>query len=139
MPERMFDGFDHTRHRKEVEERWGRTAYARGDSWWRSRSEDEQKAFEQELTGLDAGWVDAASRGVLPTSAEAQDLARRHVTWLSGVPGVPRDDDGSVSREYLRGLGDMYVTDPRFASNYGGRNGAELVQAALGEWLVRSD
>ncbi len=31
MPENMFDGFDHTRHKDEVEKRWGSDAYASGD------------------------------------------------------------------------------------------------------------
>jgi len=28
MAEKMFDGFDHTRYKDEVEERWGQDAYA---------------------------------------------------------------------------------------------------------------
>lgn len=138
MPEHMFDGFDHTRYREEVQERWGHEAYADGDSWWRGRSDAEKESFGKELAGLNADWAAAAARGVEPTSAEAQDLAQRHMTWLSGVPGVPRMKDGSLPTGYIRGLGDMYVTDPRFASNYGGRGGAELVRDALGAWLSRS-
>ncbi|WP_104116089.1 MerR family transcriptional regulator [Arthrobacter sp. B1805] len=138
MPEHMFDGFDHTRYREEVQERWGHEAYAHGDSRWRGRSDAEKESFGKELAGLNADWAAAAARGIEPTSAEAQDLAQRHMTWLSGVPGVPRTKDGSLPTGYVRGLGDMYVTDPRFASNYGGRGGAELVRDALGEWLSRS-
>ena len=33
MAEEMFEGFDHTEHRAEVEERWGAQAYADGDRW----------------------------------------------------------------------------------------------------------
>lgn len=135
MPEQMFDGFDHTRYREEVEDRWGADAYAQGDSWWRSASPDERKSFGEELAALNAGWADAALRGIDATSAEAQELAQRHVAWLSGVPGAPREKNGSLSGEYVSGLADMYVSDPRFAANYGGQDGAELVRAALGEWL----
>ena len=28
MAEEMFDGFDHTQYKEEVEERWGKDAYA---------------------------------------------------------------------------------------------------------------
>ena len=38
MAEEMFNGFDHTRYKEEVEERWGKDGYARGDSWWRGMS-----------------------------------------------------------------------------------------------------
>ena len=38
MAEKMFDGFDHTRYRDEVEQRWGSDAYARSDAWWRGIS-----------------------------------------------------------------------------------------------------
>ena len=31
----MFDGFDHTQYKDEVEERWGKDAYAKSDAWWR--------------------------------------------------------------------------------------------------------
>ena len=30
MAEEMFDGFDHTQYKEEVEERWGKEAYAAG-------------------------------------------------------------------------------------------------------------
>ena len=36
MASDMFDGFDHTQYREEVEQRWGKQAYgARSDRWWR--------------------------------------------------------------------------------------------------------
>ncbi|MBG6225356.1 DNA-binding transcriptional MerR regulator [Arthrobacter sp. CAN_A2] len=138
MPEKMFDGFDHARYREEVEERWGIDAYAHGDAWWRGRSDAEKDAFGREAAELGAGWIDAATRGVPPTDGGAQELAGRHVAWLSSVPGVPRDEDGELLPEYVRGLGAMYVQDPRFAVNYGGLGGAEFVRAALEAWLSRS-
>ena len=36
MAEEMFDGFDHTRYKDEVEQRWGKDSYARSDAWWRA-------------------------------------------------------------------------------------------------------
>ncbi|MEC5198530.1 DNA-binding transcriptional MerR regulator [Arthrobacter sp. PL16] len=139
MPERMFSGFDHTRYEREVVDRWGQDAYGQGNSWWRGKSDDERAEFQRDVADLTARWIAAASRGASPDSEEAQRLAERHIAWLSDVPGVPREQDGSLSEEYLRGLGDMYVADPRFAAHYGGKGGAELVRAALGEWLVQRD
>ena len=43
MAEEMFDGFDHTQYKDEVEERWGKQAYADSDRWWRGLSAE---AFE---------------------------------------------------------------------------------------------
>ncbi len=97
MAENMFDGFDHTQYKGEVEERWGKKAYADSD--------------------------------------EAQAVARRHVEWLTGIPGTPAAGPGGDVRGYVIGLGEMYVSDPRFGANYatsaGGTAGAEFVRDAL--------
>ncbi len=130
MADTMFDGFDHTQYQEEVEERWGRDAYARSDAWWRGMSEEERVAWKARTAELAADWSAAASDGMAPESAEAQELARRHVEWLSGVPGTPGAGAAPV-KEYILGLADMYVADPRFARNYGGESGATFVRDAL--------
>ncbi|QAY59869.1 MerR family transcriptional regulator [Microbacterium protaetiae] len=132
MAEKMFDGFDHTQHRDEVTERWGADAYARGDSWWRGMTDSERAAWQQQVADLNAGWRDAASRGIATDSAEAQALAERHVQWLRGIPSTPAAASGGDVKAYVLGLGDMYVADPRFAANYGGADGATFVRDALG-------
>ncbi|WP_437582849.1 MerR family transcriptional regulator [Paramicrobacterium sp. CJ85] len=131
MAEAMFDGFDHTQYKDEVETRWGEDAYARSDAWWTSMTESERSNWKAQLAALNADWTEAAERAVSPQGEEAQSLARRHVEWLDGVPGVPRAADGGLSREYLLGLADMYVADERFAENYGGQCGAKFVRDAL--------
>lgn len=130
--ETMFDGFDHTQHREEVERRWGADAYARGDAWWRGLADDERRDFRNEVAALNAAWTDAAGRGIPAHSDEARDLAIRHIAWLSSVPGTPAADVASADAEaYVLGLAEVYVADPRFAANYGGQAGAEFVRAAL--------
>lgn len=131
MPEDMFDGFDHTQYRDEVTERWGADAYERGDRWWRAMSADEKSAWQQRVADLQQAWRDAAARGIRPDSAEAQALAERHVQWLTGIPGTPAGVPGDDVAAYVRGLGDMYVADPRFAAHYDGTAGAEFVRDAL--------
>ena len=132
MAEQMFDGFDHTQHRAEVEQRWGKDAYARSDAWWHELSDDERAAWQQRSADRVAAWRDAAERGVDPTSAEAQELARQHVAWLASVPGTPRTPDGTGAPDaYVVGLAEMYVADPRFAATYGGQDGATFVRDAL--------
>jgi DNA-binding transcriptional MerR regulator len=130
MAEKMFDGFDHTQYKDEVEERWGKDAYARGDAWWRGMSEEEKLAWKQRTVKLGADWAAAAESGMAPGSTEAQALAARHVDWVTGIPGTP---DENV-KAYVIGLGEMYVADPRFAANYatnGSNTGAVFVRDAL--------
>ena len=76
-------------------------------------------------------WIAAAESGIAPDSDEAQDLARRHVEWLTGIPGTPASAPGGDVKAYVIGLGEMYVADPRFGANYGGQEGAEFVRDAL--------
>jgi MerR family transcriptional regulator, thiopeptide resistance regulator len=126
MAEDMFDGFDHTQYKDEVEERWGKDAYAKSNAWWTSMSKAEQQQWKAKVASLAADWAAAAERGDDPASETAQALAKRHVEWLSSIPGTP----GAV-KEYVIGLGEMYVDDDRFAKNYGGTKGATFVRDAL--------
>lgn len=131
MAKDMFDGFDHTQYREEVEQRWGADAYAQGDRWWRGMRDDERQAWTERAAALGRDWIAAAESGVAPESAEAQELARRHVEWLTGIPGTPAAAPGGDVKGYVIGLGEMYVADERFAANYGGEAGAAFVRDAL--------
>lgn len=135
MAEKMFDGFDHTQYRDEVEERWGKEAYATSDAWWRGMGAAQQAAWKQRAQQLGADWLAAAGSGLAADSEPAQELARRHVEWLTGIPGTPAaasaGGSGTDLKGYVTGLGEMYVADPRFAANYGGEAGAAFVRDAL--------
>lgn len=137
MSQNMFEGFDHTRYREEVEERWGADAYAKGDKWWRSLGAEGQAAWQAKLAALNADWVAAAERGEDPDSATAQDLAKRHVEWLTATPGTPAATPSGDLAGYLLGLGEMYVADERFGVNYGGVKGAAFVRDALAVYVER--
>ena len=135
MAENMFDGFDHTRYKEEVEQRWGRKTYADSDRWWRGMTDADRADWQQRVSDLGRDWTAAAESGIDPASAEAQDIARRHVEWLTGIPGTPAAVPGGDIKAYVIGLGEMYVADPRFGANYatsaGGTQGAEFVRDAL--------
>lgn len=138
MAEEMLDGFDHTRYKEEVEERWGKDAYAKGDAWWRGMGQDEKQAWKQRAQKLGNDWIAAAKAGIAPDSEAAQELAKRHVEWLQDIPGTPASansqngvNTGVDIKGYVTGLGDMYVADPRFAANYGGTEGAMFVRDSL--------
>jgi DNA-binding transcriptional MerR regulator len=138
MAENMFDGFDHTQYREEVEERWGTDAYAKSDAWWRSMSADEKSAWQQRASSLGADWIAAAEAGLDPESDEAQALAQRQFDWLRSIPGTPGGGGAGPSYEYLTGLGELYVADDRFAANYGGTAGAEFVRDTLRSYADRN-
>jgi DNA-binding transcriptional MerR regulator len=131
MAEEVFDGFDHTQYEQEVTERWGRDAYVKGDRWWRSLSDAEKKAFQQQQLDIAADYGRARESGLAAASDEVQAITRRQVDWLS-ITSEP-------SKEYLIGLGEMYVADPRFTVNYDkhGTGTAELVRDAMKVYAER--
>ena len=138
MAENMFDGFDHTQYKEEVEERWGKDAYAKSDAWWRGLSASDKSAFKERIAQLGADWMDAATRGVDPSSDEAQALAQRQFDYLAGIPGTPGGGTTGPPKAYFVGLGEMYVADPRFAKNYGGEAGATFVRDAMNVYADRN-
>lgn len=113
MADTMFDGFDHTQYREEVERRWGADAYAQADQWWNAKSTAEKRDMQNIVSELQQDWAALAASGAEPGSQAAQALAARHVVWLRSVPGIPDDFAG-----YVRGLATLYVDDPRFAAHY---------------------
>jgi DNA-binding transcriptional MerR regulator len=138
MAENMFDGFDHTQYKDEVEQRWGKAAYAQSDAWWRGLSAAEKVDFQDGAVSLMADWVDAGNRGVDPASDEAQALAHRQFEWLRAIPGTPGGGAAGPTKEYFTGLGEMYVADPRFAKNYGGETGSTFVRDAMRVYADRN-
>jgi MerR family transcriptional regulator, thiopeptide resistance regulator len=131
VADKMFDGFDHTQYKDEVEERWGKDAYAKSDAWWRRMEPAEKQEWKSRAEKLGTDWIAAAGSGAVPDGVEAQDLARRHVEWLSSIPGTPAAEQGGDLKGYVTGLAEMYVADSRFAANYGGEAGAGFVRDAL--------
>jgi DNA-binding transcriptional MerR regulator len=124
MAEEMLDGFDHTKYKDEVEQRWGGKAYADSDRWWRSMSKSEQGDWMRRQKQLASDWIAAAAAGESPSGEVAQALAKRHADWLGGIPGTPGGATGTPAKEYVLGLADVYVAEARFAANYGGASSA---------------
>lgn len=128
MAENMLDGFDHSRYREEVTERWGAEAYAASDAWWRSKTDAEKKEFAQLHTDIARDYAAAQRDDVSAADDRVQAIVARHVDWLNLSSEVT---GGRITRKRLLGYGDMYVGDPRFAANYGGVEGAEFVRDAF--------
>ncbi|MEU4719867.1 MerR family transcriptional regulator [Nonomuraea dietziae] len=127
----MLAGFN-DRYKDEVVSRWGERAFQVSNDWWHGKTLDQQLVWKQAAEDLVAAWVAAVKAGVSPTSEHAQSLAARHVRWLSQIPGTPTaEGDRECSIEMVKGLGDMYVDDPRFAGMYDDAAGATFVRDAL--------
>lgn len=132
MPQDMFDGFDHSAYREEVEERWGLDARARADSWWAGMDRTRRHTWSTDTNQLVQDWIDAAHDPDCTTdSARAQALAARHIAWLRSIPGTPAHEDDTALVAYVGALARMYVEDPRFAATYGGPMGATFVRDTL--------
>jgi DNA-binding transcriptional MerR regulator len=113
MATEVFDGFDHTRYRDEVTERWGREAYERGDTWWRGLSAVDRAEFQRREQDIAAGFGRLHLAGATPEGAEAQALVARHHEWVrAGWRGT-----GPTAEQYT-GLGEMYTGDERFTAHY---------------------
>lgn len=109
-PNEMFEGFDHSAHEPEAREHWGDDVVDRSNEAWKRLGPDGQKAHLEEARELTLALADAMKRGLKPADPETQAAVARHHSWVS-LFWVP-------NREAYRGLGDMYVQDPRFAANY---------------------
>jgi DNA-binding transcriptional MerR regulator len=132
MPAEMFDGFDHTRDREEVEERWGADAYRRSDAWWRGLGDSGREEFRAEQRAIKSDYRSAIDDDLDALSAEVQAIVRRHFDW------VARAWNGTVpTAEQFAGLGEMYVADDRFAGAYGGPDGARYVADAMAAYAER--
>lgn len=124
----VFDGFDHTRYKDEVIERWGKEAYETGDRWWRSMSAADKQAFQQTHLDIAADYGRAHTAGLAPDSTEVQAIVARHYEWIAQGWQGRRPD-----AQAFAGLGEMYVADERFAANYEvhGAGTTEFVRDAM--------
>lgn len=125
----MLDGFDHTRYREEVAERWGAQAWADSDRWWRSLGAERQARFREETAAIIEAWRQAHAAGLAPDSDQAQALAERQWRWIEAAWGGKE-----LTAEAFIGLGELYVADPRFGANYRraeGDGGPEFVRDAM--------
>ena len=133
MAEEMFDGFDHTQYREEVEERWGKEAYAAGDRWYRALSAEQKNRFMQDQLDIQRDYAAALANGATADSDEVQAITQRHFEWISiGWLGK------RPNAEQFVGLGEMYVADERFGVNYGGVRGASFVRDAMKVYAERN-
>jgi DNA-binding transcriptional MerR regulator len=108
----VFGEFDPAKHADEAEQRWGGTEAYR-ESQRRAAKYDRKQwlAIREEAERISRDLQAVMASGRPATSREAMDVAeahRQHITrWFY-----------ECTSEIHRGLGEMYVADPRFAQNY---------------------
>ena len=116
------EGWNGEEHAAEAEQRWGDT-----EAWQQSQrrtsalSKDDWLAIRAETEALEVELAAAMTSGVAPTDERALELAERHRRTIEHFYDVPY--------EMHRGLGQMYVDDPRFTRHYDDR------APGLAEWL----
>ncbi len=108
----MFEGFDNSPYEEEARERWGQTEAYRestrraggyGPEHW-AQMQAERDAIERELAGLmRAGEDPAGERATVAVERHRRLIDR----WFYPCPP-----------QMHRVLGEMYVTDERFARHY---------------------
>lgn len=108
-----FDGFDQTRFKQEVEERWGADAWDRGARWWGSKDADAKEAFQAEQRAVAEDAAALAASGAEPDSDAGLALARRQFAWLAQAT-----PPAELTADRFRTLADMYVLDERFTHAY---------------------
>jgi DNA-binding transcriptional MerR regulator len=108
----VFGNFDPEEYAQEVEERWGDTeAYKVSQRRVSGYTKSDWDQIKAEAAAIDQGLIEAKRSGQRPQSVEAMDLVeshRQHISrWFY-----------DCSTEMQRGLGEMYVADPRFKKRY---------------------
>lgn len=114
-PEEMFEVFgdaDPTEHADEAEQRWGDIdAYRQSQRRTAGYTKADWLAMKEEAGAIEQRFAAALAAGTPAASDTVMDIAeehRRHITrWFY-----------DCSHAMHRGLGEMYVADPRFTAHY---------------------
>ena len=107
----VFGDFEPEKYEAEAEQRWGGTdEYKESVRRTKSYRKQDWEQIKAEGGAIYAELARLVTAGVAPTSAEAMEVAERHRAHITRwfYP---------CSLEIHRGLGQLYVDDPRFTAN----------------------
>jgi DNA-binding transcriptional MerR regulator len=108
----VFGDFDPDAHAQEAEERWGGTdAFEQSRRRTAAYTKEDWLRIKEEAGEVVRAFAAAFEAGVGADGVQAMDVAERHREHISRW-------FYDCSLEIHKGLGDMYVADPRFAANY---------------------
>lgn len=108
----MFEGFDPALYEQEAQNRWGAAeAYKQSSARTKRYTKNDWKAIQAEGDAITEAFAEAFRAGKKADGPRAMELAerhRRHIDrWFYACPPTMH-----------AGLGEMYVSDPRFAQSY---------------------
>ncbi|MBA2468777.1 MAG: MerR family transcriptional regulator [Chloroflexia bacterium] len=107
----VFGDFDPAQYEDEARERWGESdAFKQSQARARSYTKEGWKAIQAEMDRFNGLFVKAMNAGTPATSQAVMALAEEHSQHISRW-------FYECSYEIHRGLGTMYVDDPRFTAN----------------------
>ena len=121
-----FAGFDHSEYEEEARQRWGKTSmYIESQKKWNSYSAEQKEAIKAESRRLTVRMV-GKNANTTPDDPDVQAAIGEYLAYLNRY-------FYTCDADYLRGLADMWVTDPRFAANYERvrKGGAAFVREAV--------
>jgi hypothetical protein len=106
-----FAGFDHSEYEEEARQHWGKTSmYIESQKKWNSYSAEQKEAIKAESRRLTVRMV-GKNANTTPDDPDVQAAIGEYLAYLNRY-------FYACDADYLRGLADMWVTDPRFAANY---------------------
>ena len=135
----MYRGFDPEKqagYEKELVEKHGPSMQKHiddakaGMAGWKQADFD---AMQAEADAIEAGMAKALADGLPADSAAVTALMRRQHAWIG------KSWDKPAPAQAFKGLGQMYVDDPRFRERYDGRQAglAEYMAAAMRSFAER--
>ena len=106
-----FEGFDESQYAEEAQQRWGNTPqYAKSQRKWGSFSKQEKEAIQAKSGDITARMV-GTNPNAKPDDPEVQAAVAEYHAFIS-------DNFYRCDVAFMRGLADMWESDPRFAANY---------------------
>ncbi|WP_285726152.1 MerR family transcriptional regulator [Psychromicrobium xiongbiense] len=106
----LFAGFEQNAYEEEAIQRWGKDAVEKANARFARMSPAERRDVAAEVAAINAGLAQCQTLGLAADDDRVQAVIARHYAWieLSWTP----------TAEAYRGLGQMYVDDPRFRAYY---------------------
>jgi len=111
MEKEYFEGFDESQYEEETKQRWGHTSqYAESQRKWSNYSKDQKEAIKAEGGEITVRMV-STDPDAKPDDPDVQAAVGEYYAYLNKY-------FYTCEVNFLRGLADMWVQDPRFAVNY---------------------
>jgi len=111
MEKEYFEGFDESQYEEETKQHWGHTSqYAESQRKWSNYSKDQKEAIKAEGGEITVRMV-STDPDAKPDDPDVQAAVGEYYAYLNKY-------FYTCEVNFLRGLADMWVQNPRFAVNY---------------------